>query len=302
MLQDALLHLFQPIVVGVQTLAGCGDAGIVFRLFIPRQRHEGLEIVDLHVIVGRLVADASKFLQFAVKDFSFLSDNSCRVGFFAQALGIRTFVFAQFLADVLHLLLQEEVFLLLVQFGACAVLDIALEGGKLYFTVEQFEQLVGSLLDVAFLHERQFLRHLDGQVRGDEIDQENGVVHVANGKEHALRGVLRQFGQTAHGVFYLVGHGGKLLVVLCGQFLLHLKHLAAQVRLLARHGGEHDAVETLQDGRAVAVGQFDTAYHLGQHADVVEVGKLRHIDVGILLAEHADILVRLHRLVNEHTR
>ena len=126
MLQDALLHLFQPIVVGVQTLAGCGDAGIVFRLFIPRQRHEGLEIVDLHVIVGRLVADASKFLQFAVKDFSFLSGNPCRVGFFAQALGIRTFVFAQFLADVLHLLLQEEVFLLLVQFGACAVLDIAL--------------------------------------------------------------------------------------------------------------------------------------------------------------------------------
>ena len=82
MLQDAFLDLLHPIVVTIQLLFGHRNIGVVTGTFVPRQSYNGLKILKLHIIVGRLDVDAVQFSQLFIEDF-------CRL--FAPMLG-RSFV------------------------------------------------------------------------------------------------------------------------------------------------------------------------------------------------------------------
>ena len=97
----------------VENLLGVGQAQVVYGVFVPRQIHQRLQIVDLNRIVGALRIDVVKLGHLLLENRLGCSVPYFVLGLFEQFLLLRTsFPFSQFSLDLLNLLFQE-VFLLL---------------------------------------------------------------------------------------------------------------------------------------------------------------------------------------------
>ena len=68
MFQDTLLHLLHAVVVLVQDLLRTLQVEVVFRIFIPGQVHQRLQIVQLHIEVGTLRIQIVQLVGFLIEE------------------------------------------------------------------------------------------------------------------------------------------------------------------------------------------------------------------------------------------
>ena len=114
MFQNALLHLFHAVVVAIEDVLGIADVQVVVSVNTPRQADNGLQVVELHVVIRYLRIDAFEFLQLAAECGFDLFGKYQLGGFLLQVGHVAVFVLAQLALYVFNLLVEEELLLLLV--------------------------------------------------------------------------------------------------------------------------------------------------------------------------------------------
>ena len=289
-LQDALLHLLQSVVVLVQRLFGVLQVEVVRRIDAPWQAQHRLQVVQLHAVVGRLRVRALQLVHLLQEDGLHLVAPFHRLRLLAH-FGYLLFLraSAQLVLNGLDLLLQEVFALLLVDVLAGPHLDGSLDFGQLHLAVQYLQQVVGAVAHGGQPQQFHLLVLLELQVGADEVDQEDGVAYVLDGKRGVLREHLRRTHVAHDEVLACLHQCLEFLVVLVGQLLVEGRHVSLQVGR-----GLHDflqlhALGALQDGGCGLVGHFEHTYHLGHGTHVVQVLGQRRLRVGHLLAHHADV-------------
>ena len=300
--ENALLHALHAEVVLVEHAARSLDVELVFRKFAPGQRGYSLEIIELHVVVGVLRRDAVEFVDFLVEQGAHLFGEVFLGKFLAQFLCVLVLALAQFVLDILDLLLQEIFLLLLVEFLAGLVLNVALEGGELAGAVQEGEQGVGTLHVIVDGQEVGLFFQRERQVGAEEVHGEDVVLDVADSENGLFVLRVAEF-EEAHGrVAAFVHKRGVLLAVGRG------KHVGQAAHVDARHGGAARdfphlaAPEALQDYGGDAAGQFQHAHHARRHGYGIEVAFAGLFHGGIFLRGHGKERIVLSRAFHHGER
>ena len=146
-IQNAVLHLLQIVVVGIEDLLGFQNVHFHARRFLPRQHRQPLDVVAREAVVGGHRRHARQPAQFLQGLFLHVVGHARRFNLLPQLLGVaRGFVLlAQFLLDGLHLLAQVVLALRLLH----AVLHFALD---LVAQLLNFQLLGQVLVDLLQAH------------------------------------------------------------------------------------------------------------------------------------------------------
>ena len=175
-LEDALLHRLQVVVVAVQDLPRGLEVAPVLRGAAPRERGERLEIGPRHVVLGRLGRHLAQPLELAVDDLLRLGRDARLLEATTQLVQlVLALVLAQLLADHAQLLAQHVLALVLVETRLDLLLDLAPHLEHLQLLAEQLGQPLEALVHLV---DREQLR-LGGEgqidVGGDEVGELAGV-------------------------------------------------------------------------------------------------------------------------------
>ena len=232
MFQDTILHLFHSIVIVVQYLLGALNAEVVFGVFVPRQAHHCLQIGELYAVIGTLRIKRIELIQLLIEDLAHLFRPLLILRFLFQlAVFGRAFAVAQFLLDVLDLLLQEIFALLFVdvfaRFGANVLLDLQ----QLHFFIEGAQSDVDTFERVVGLQHTHFIVQIEGHVRADEIGSDDIVVDIGDGKLCLVGHFLILFNEL-DGLVAQIFHGsGVFAATGIGKSLGSLRHECSEERL-----------------------------------------------------------------------
>ena len=300
--ENALLHALHAEMVLVEHASRGLDVELVFREFAPGQRGYGLEIIELHVVVGVLRRDAVELVDFLVEQGAHLFRKVFPREFLAQFLRVLVLALAQFVLDILDLLLQEIFLLLLVEFLACLVLNVAFEGGELAGAVQEGEQGVGPLHVIVDGQEAGLFFQREGQVGAEEVDGEDVVLDVADSENGLLVLRIAEF-EEAHGrVAAFVHERGVFLAVGRGQRVGQAAHVDACHGGAARDFPHLAPPEALQDHGGDAAGQFQHAHHARRHGYGVEVAFFGLLHGGVFLCGYGKERIVLSRAFHHGER
>ncbi len=256
--------------IPVQNAAGPFQVEVVGGILVPRQIQQGIQVIQLRGILGRMLADAFQLGQFLI-------EHSCRffvpflldgpVLHFLQVLFLHAP--AQFVLDGLDLLLQEILPLLLVDVLAGFRLDGHLELQQLRFTGHDVEQAVRTLLDVVHLQHAQLVQQLEGEVGTDEIDQGVRLFQVAHGKGGLLGNVARILDDLHRQVLDGLNQGLKFLIILIGVGFFPDSDNGPQIRVNGGNVNQVTTLHALEDDRRGTVRHFQDTEDAGYHAHLV---------------------------------
>ena len=182
MFQNAFLHPLHAVMVVVQHLFGILHVQVVLRVNAPRQIGHRLQVSELRLVFGHLRIHALQFFHFARKHGLHLIRHYATGQFFLQVESVRSFIIAQFTLNLLHLLAQEKVLLLFIEFIPRTHLDIMFEHRQLTLARKHFQQFHCALFNVVHLQEFKPLILHQRHVGTDKVNQEHRVRNVAHGK------------------------------------------------------------------------------------------------------------------------
>ena len=270
------------------------EVEVVFRIFVPWQLQNSLEVTELHRVVGRLRVEPLQLLHLFLKGLGYSRAPLLHASLFAELidfdlLGVAT----QLLLDGSDLLLQEILLLLLVEVLPGLHLDVHLQLQDLRLAVEDHQQTVGLLLLVADAEQLLLLPTVDGQVGAAVTDQ-----HVGEGfAQDGLYQLLGRFAQHLQHVYHRLTDGVEDRMVLLVIFLcLDGLHQLVRALHIGRFLCEFLPLEPflcLDDDAQVVVSQFDHADHLCQDTHAIEVIAFRIFYCGIFLTHQSDVALFL---------
>ena len=271
-LDDALLDFFEAVVVLVEHGLGVIQVKIVLRHLIPWQVEQRLEVIGLHAVFAGLRVHPLELADFLVKGFSGVVWpilGGCLGALFKDFLleGIGP----ELVLDGLHLLVQEELPLLLVEVGFDLALNVLFQGQHLLLLVEQFEDFLGALTQVDFFKDALFVLHLDLHVAADEIHQEAQTIDPLDRFRGLRRDVWIHLDELGRQVPQAFHHG---LPFLFRKRLVHPSvgfHLGLVVRLLLEDLRPPEPLLPLQNDGVGAVGHLQHLQDAGHGTDLVEV-------------------------------
>ena len=164
---DAFLHLVEPVVILVEDRAGACHVQQVIGPLGPWQRGNPLHVVARHRRLGRNGRHAPNAAQLAVGAGARLCGELPGVQLGFQLAEIVALVVAQFAVNGPELLLQVELALVLEEGPAHVVLDLPLEAQQLRLTGRELGECVKEVHQAWHLEQRlsRFMPH--GEVRGD---------------------------------------------------------------------------------------------------------------------------------------
>jgi hypothetical protein len=295
--QDALLHAFQPEVVGLQRGArrrqvdgravghGPGQLGH------PLQ--PGLQRARLGAHAGT-AAQARQFLAhmgLGVGRHAGLGDGLLQ----AFHLGVVLALFAQFLLDRLELLAQDEFAFAVLQLFLGALADLLRKPQHLDAVGEQLQHLLQP-----FLGGQQFQQHL--LFLQFHVHQAGGDVGQLRGRARGLQR-MRQFGRHAgqqredlHRA--LAQLHAQCLGLGAGWFGLFDAQDARRQEGVAGHQFEQaEALPAVAHGVDLAVGRLHLAHHRGQRPDGTEFVEAGFVDRRVLLQHDAQRRLGRHRVL-----
>ena len=144
----AFLHLLHSVMVAVEYALCTLQVEIVLGILAPRQIDHCLQIVELNAVVGALRIEHVELVEFLSEHLLHVFAPKLCLGFLFQFLALgRTLTVAQFLLDILNLLLQEVLTLLLVEVFASLRAYVLLEFEQLHFLVHHAQHADDALLD-----------------------------------------------------------------------------------------------------------------------------------------------------------
>ena len=276
----------------VQHLAGLVEVEVVFAVFVPRQVHKQLQVVELYGVVGGHRVGALQFLQLLLEDF-------CRllVPFLFRAALLEGEVIllgrgaAQLLLDGLHLLVEEVLTLLAVEFVLGLVLNLVLEFHQLEVAVQELEHGLGAVHDVVHLQDGLLVFHRGGEVGGQEVDEVRVAFDVLEGEGRLAGHIGRELHHLGGGVAQGGYQGLEVLVARDGRVVLvGLEGLGNALVVGLRLGDplQHETFDALHDDGHAAVGHRDVLDDARHRAHTVQVGDRGFLHVIVALRDDAD--------------
>ena len=200
---------------------------------------------------------------------------------------------AQFLLDRLDLLVEVVLALALLHLPLHAAADALFDLQDVDFALEDAEQVLEALADVAHLEDLLLLLELQRQVRGDRVGEPAAVVDAGHRRQDFRRNLLVEL---------------HVLVELREQRTPHRLDLVRTAGVGRQVGRQRRHVFALVDdtvdARALrafdqhlhgAVGQLQHLQHRGDAADRVEILGRRIVLGGRFLRDEQDVLAGVHR-------
>ena len=256
----------------VQNLLGIRNVNHILGIDSPRQGKQRLQIRQLHIIVGRLRVDAFQFGQFAVENLLHLRFPELFLALFLEFLDFAVLSVAQFVLNVLDLLLQEILLLLAVQVFAGTHLDVLLQRSQLDSFVEQLNQTVQSGFQVVHLQQLILLVDWEREVARDEIHQHLVVVQVFQGEGRVGRNVVRKVDYFFAQLLARIYQRLELIRLFFLHILLNQGYFSFQEGTSACNLLQFDfGSGGLKYGRNIASGHFEYTEHLPDNPDGEQV-------------------------------
>jgi hypothetical protein len=166
-LKDALLHLFQVVVVLVEHLAGVVDVDDVLRRLPPGQFQHQLQVRADHLVVRRGGGQALQPVQLALRLLAHLVGQVGLGQALAQLVDLRLLgaLLAQLALDGLHLLAQHVLALLLGHLRLDLPLDLLAQLEHLHLVGQVAVQQAQALPAARDLQQRLLLGHVQAEHR-----------------------------------------------------------------------------------------------------------------------------------------
>ena len=291
---DPLLHLFQPVVVGIEHGFRLHDVVADDGLLLPGDGQDPVEVVAHHRRLGRHRAHGAQLLQLAQgllpRLLAQLGGVDARLKLGGLVLAV--LALAQLLLDRLQLLVQVVFALRLLHLPLHAVADALLHLQHAHLALHVGEDALEPLGHAIGLQQFLLLGDLDGKVRGDRVRQLARILDLVDRDEHLRRDLLVELDIALE--LRDDGAHQRLHLALLGLRLLdHLgEGLEMGLRLL--EAGDAGALSALHQHLHRAVGQLQQLQHGGDGADLIQVLRARVVLRGILLRDQQDLLVVLH--------
>ena len=301
-LDDALLHALEPVVVLVEHALRQGEVLLDAGALLPRDPEQPVEIVAHHRGFGGHGAHGAQLLELADGAFARLL---AELGRGELALDLRQFVFLvlafpQFLLYRLHLLIEIILALRLFHLALDARADFFLDLQDADLGLDHGVNALEALDDRFDLEQFLLLRYLDGEMRRHRIDEARRVLYLADRHQHLGRhllvelDVVLEVGRDRAGqrldlpglrVGLPQGRGERLEIAVGAGEPLDARARAALDQHLDR-----------------AVGQFQQLEHRAHGAHLVDAAGLGVVLARVALRDKQYLLVVLHHLLERADR
>ena len=266
-----------------------GDLG----LLLPRQGHEGIDVIAHDRRLGRHRRHELQLLQLRVGLHARLLGHVRALDLLLQLVQVRPFLgVAQLLLDGLHLLVQVVLALALLHLALHAPANALLDLHDVDLGLEELQQLLESARDLEHLEDLLLLLELERQVRGDRVRQAPGAVDPGKRREDLGGNLLVQLHvlvelreQRATHRFDL---GGVGFVSDDGL------DLGLEVGLLGEHAHDPGALHSLDQDFHGAVGKLEHLQDRRDRAHGVEILGRRLVLGRRFLRHENDVLAFLH--------
>ena len=287
--EDAVLDLFQAVVVFVEDLFGVVDGADFLGLLLPRHGEQPVEVVARDGGLGGHGRHGFELLELLDGLFDDVLGHAGGLDLLLQLVELGLFAAAELLLDGLDLLVEVVLFLRALHLALDARLDGAVHVQLFDLDVEHVGdagEAIGGIEDV-----EELLLFVDGEleVGGDGVGQLGGLVH-ADGGDHGL--VVQRLLELD----VLLEERGDAL-----HELLDLRRHLEQ-GLAGADGGDEEAVGVVHlDGAGaldafdehldVAVGHLDALDDVADGAGGVDVSGVGLVDGGVMLGGEEDLAV-----------
>ena len=300
-LEDALLHLLEAVVVGVEDLpARVLDVEVVLGTLRPGQVRDPVEVGARDRVLAGGGGDGLQAVELLVGDLLHVGRQPRLLEPLGQLVELLLLLahLAELFLDRLELLAQVVLALGLRHLALHGGVDLVGELQDLALAVEQLEHQLHARLEVDRLEDRLLLldRHVD--VGRDQVGE---VARVGDALDQLGGGR----GQLGHQLDHLAGQLLEVdaerldLDVVDGGLVLDRLDARLEVgRLL--HQVEHaEAGQALHDERVVVLAHLEELDDPGHGADRVEVGRARVFFLGAPLRDDADHLLVADGVLDE---
>ena len=292
--EDALLDLFQPVMIFLEDALGFLDVELVLGVLEPGQREEPVEVVADHGRLGRHRRHHLELLDLALAFLARLGRHLLLAQLLFELLDlVLEFVFlAQFLLNRPHLLVEVVLLLgllhLLLDPGADAFFDLQ----DFQFGAHVAEDLLQPLGRIGALEQRLFVLELDAQMLDQLVGEVGRIVDRGDRSDHLGRDLLVQPHVVVEGrvdrTDQRLDLGGSVAD------LFDRLDFDLEVFRLGRVAHDPRAAFALEQRLDGAVGQPQQLHHHAERADGVDVLRARVGDLGVLLRDQQDrLLARL---------
>ena len=275
MFQNSLFYILHPKMIVIEDALRILYVQIVFCELVPRHCEQGLQVVELRGIVGRMHAHALQFVNFALKHFGHIGAPFLVLGTLTESVCLGFCGVTQLLLDGMHLLLQVVFTLVLVDLFFGFFLDLLLDGKAFLFLIEESHQSDGAVLDVVGL--QQFLpvikRH--GVIGSNKVDYHRRMIDLLDSHQGVLRDSFHHLEDTQRGPLDAGRKCGKLVGAHLVQILRLDRHIGLQIRTLAHDFAEANALNTLYNHELRILGYMYDSQHFSRHAHRIQVGRSR---------------------------
>ncbi len=299
-LEDALLHLVQRVVVAVELLAGVLDVQVVVGLLRPGQVGDPLQVGARDRVLGRSGGDALEAVQLLVGDLLHLGRQAELLDPLAQLVQLLLLLaqLAQLLLDGLELLAQVVLALGLGHLALDLRIDLRAELEDLALAVQKLEDELHPLLQVDRLEDLLLLLDRDVHVGRDQVGQ---VARLGDAL-HQLGGGRRQLGH------HLDDLAGELLQVdpesldlhfLLRRLVLDRLDAGLEVRVLLHQLDHAEAGQPLHHERVVVLAHLEELHDPRDGAHRMQVRGARILLLRLALGDDADDLVVAHRVLDQ---
>ena len=188
--QNAVLHLLQIVVIGVENLLRLRDIDLAARRLLPRQHRQPLDVVAGEAVIGGHRRHARQAAQFLQRFFLHVVGHAGGFDLLPQLFGIAGgfVLLAQFFLDGLHLLAQVVLALRLLHAVLHFALDLVAQLLDFQFLGQVLVDLLQPNLHVGRLqHVLLVARRQRRQRGGDEVDHAAGIVDVSCDRGQLIR-------------------------------------------------------------------------------------------------------------------
>ena len=299
-LQDALLHLVQAEVVGVQHLPRGRHVHPLLRLLPPGQLQHRVQIAPddagLGGAEGLLLQAAHLFVQL----FRHLPGQLCpgdALAVLGQLVVSAGAVLPQLLLDHLHLLPQDIVPLAAGELLPHLALELLFHLQDLHLPAEALAQALQPAHRPQLLQDGLLVAGAHGQVLGDVVGDVAGIL-AGQHRQKDVGGHLG--GQLDEGLKELIGladqrlrPGGAAHRLLGGELL----HPGGQIGLSLGHLQQAAPAQAFHHHPHIVAGQAEELAHIADGADTVKVFLLRILHGQIPLGHQENGLAGAHGLV-----